>query len=62
MTNTETEKVVLKNVRTNKILEHRITEVELIHKCKTELAILKHKHIMEELEFMKKNNIKTFER
>ena len=53
----ETEKVALKNLRTKKILEHRISEIELYHKRKTEYANLKHRHIMEELRFMKKNGI-----
>lgn len=55
----ETQKVVLKNDRTDKILKHCISEIELRYKLKIECENLRHKHIMEELEFMKKNGIKN---
>lgn len=58
----ETQKVVLKNDRTDKILKHCISEIELRYKLKTEHENLRHKHIMDELEFMKKNGIKDLER
>lgn len=58
----ETQKVALKNLRVDKILEHRISQIELQYKRKTEFENLKHEHIMEELSFMEKNGIKDLKR
>ena len=37
-------------------------QVEVKYKLKRELEELRHKHVMEELTFMAKNKIKSFER
>lgn len=58
----ETQKVALKNLRVNEILKHKISEIELYYKRKTEYENLRHKHIMEEISFMKKNGIKNIDR
>lgn len=61
----EVNKTALKNIRTEKILNHKDVELEIhqsFHQSKIELEKLRHKHIMEELEFMKKNKITSFDR